>query len=225
MPFDCLVNRISVIIPTLNEADNLAPTLEPLVKSGVHEIIIVDAGSTDGTAEIASKFDVSFKVTPKEGRAQQMNYGAEIATGEVLLFLHADTLVPESALQQLAIKLEHPEVIGGGFERFFDSQSVFLRLTCRLANHRSRRSGIFLGDQGIFVRTIVFKTLNGYNKFLAYGEDLDFSLWMREMGETIAISPPVLSSARRFEKLGPLLQTLKDLWLTAKILYFRKRIR
>ena len=217
-----LVANLSVIIPTLNESAHLAGTLEPLVHSGC-EIIVVDGGSDDSTPDIATACDSIFLPSKTRGRSFQMNLGATSAQGDLFLFLHADTILSPLAITNLTRAFEEdPDLTGGSFFRFFDSESRFLRTTCHWANWRTRRWGIFLGDQGIFVRSSIFRELNGFREDLPYGEDLDFSIRLRKLGKTIALEPPVISSARRFYKLGPLRQTVKDLLLTLKVIRMRK---
>lgn len=211
---------LSIIIPTFNEADHLGATLDALSKE--HEIIVVDGSSTDATESVAGEYPVTFVSAPARGRAAQMNHGVTVATGEILLFLHADTILSGAAVANLlrAMELE-PELPGGGFFRYFDSKSQFLKITCWLANLRSQHWGIFLGDQGIFVRREVFDTLGGFDESMPFGEDLDFSLRLRKAGKTAAVQPPVLSSARRFDKYGPIRQMICDLFATIRIINFR----
>lgn len=211
------MTSISIIIPTFNEAGSIERTLDALNLHDL-EIIIVDGGSQDQTVAIANAHQ-KIVIHSEPGRAKQMNRGAAAASGDMLLFLHADTLVSRQGLQSL-LNLEADE-IGGAYYRFFDSSSLFLKLTCCLANLRTKCTGVALGDQAIFVRKEVFQQLNGFNEALPYGEDLDFSLRLRQVGKTVTLGPAVQSSARRFLKLGPIRQTLKDLWLTFELLRFK----
>ena len=212
---------VAVIIPTLNEANQLGASLATL--GDADEIIVVDGKSEDSTKDVAGEFDVTFLSCPDRNRARQMNLGAEKATDQFLLFLHADTRLERESLAAMRIAMDYdPSLVGGCFRRFFDSESRFLRLTSRLANLRSRYFGVFLGDQGIFVRANLFREMGGFNEALPYGEDLDFSLRMRKRGKTIALDPPVITSARRFEKRGPVIQTLVDIWLSAKLSRIRQ---
>lgn len=207
--------RISVIIPTLNEAKNLAGVLQALAaeQGSEDEVIVVDGGSGDGTKKIAKQGGAQMIECLTGGRSRQMNLGAEKTEGEVLFFLHGDTLVPDGALELIAAALEDENVVGGGFIREFDSDSKWLDWTCRLADWRSERLGVFLGDQGIFVRREVFEKLEGFDANLTCCEDLRFSMGMRQQGEVVALRPAVLSSARRFDKLGVVRRTLRDAWL------------
>ncbi len=222
------LTSLSIIIPALNEAACLPSTLEAIRASAGRaglspgpEVIVIDARSDDDTAGVARSFGARVVSTGKRQRAHQLNLGAGEASGEVLLFLHADTRIPPDGLVQVLAAMAAP-VVGGGFVRYFDSPSRFLRFSCRLAAWRSRRSGIFLGDQGIFVARPVFRDLGGFDETLPYGEDLDLSLRLRKTGRTAALEGPLLSSARRFERRGPLGQTLVDLWLTVRLLALRR---
>ncbi|MDF1852629.1 MAG: TIGR04283 family arsenosugar biosynthesis glycosyltransferase [Verrucomicrobiales bacterium] len=207
--FAVSVLSLSVILPTLNEADTIASTLHSL--ESVASISVVDGGSTDETLAHIAPGQASVIRCEEPGRARQMNRGAAESEGELLLFLHADTRVPAEALERMQREMsDRPELVGGGFLRRFDSDSLFLRMTCRLADWRSRRLGLFLGDQGIFVRRSVFETMGGFDETMTVGEDLDFSYRMTRLGPTLAAAPPVRSSARRFEEKGAIRQTWED---------------
>ena len=211
---------LSVIIPTLDEEKNLEATLDSLLRcsadeNGEMEIIIADGESRDSTIAIAEKFSgVTVLTNLEPGRAKQLNSAAKTARGELLLFLHADTIVTKEAMSNLLRTMkDNPDLIGGGFYRYFDSRSLLLKTTCWMAGLRSRFWHIFLGDQAIFVRKPVFEQLSRFNENLPYGEDLDFSIRMRKAGKTTVIGPAVLSSARRFDKNGPARQT----WIDCKL--------
>lgn len=205
---------ISVIIPTLNEAAHLGKTLE-LVRANTapHEIIVVDGGSSDATVERACEQGATVLRAGKAGRAAQMNLGAQNARGDILFFLHADTLVRHSSLNQIEMALCHPAVIGGGFIRRFDAPSPFLKMTSWLASWRCRCLGWFLGDQGIFVRHAAFQQLNGFKPMDVF-EDLDFSRRLARLGKVVTLSPGLISSARRFTEHGAIRTTCRDFWRT-----------
>lgn len=214
--------EISVIIPTVNEAGTLPETLASLEHNrSAFEVIVVDAGSDDGTLEVAARHGATGISAAKVCRAAQMNLGAREATAPAFLFLHADTRVPGGGLDHIVGTLrESPAVAGGTFLRRFDSPSATLRVTTWLAGLRSRYLGLFLGDQGIFVRRSIHEKLAGYDESLARCEDLDYSRRLRKLGKTATLRPPALSSARRFEARGPLRTTLEDLHHAWD--YFRK---
>lgn len=209
---------ISVIIPTLNEARSLPRTLAAVRAQPVpHEILVVDAGSQDETTQVATAAGARTFTCPVPQRAMQMNLGAAHARGEVLLFLHADTLLPSGGLEQLASALRDDSTLGGAFTRRFDSHSPWLRLTCWLADWRGRWLGWHLGDQAIFARRAVFDELGGFRQLPLF-EDLDFSRRLARRGGVVTLDPPVSSSARRFAARGPLRTTLSDFWLTCRYL-------
>jgi hypothetical protein len=146
-----------------------------------------------------------------------MNLGARHAQGRILLFLHADTRLRTSALDQIESVLTKDRIVGGGFARRYDSNSWFLRMTCLLAGLRTRSTGWFLGDQAIFVRGDVFEKLGGFRDLELF-EDFDFSIRVAQMGQVVTLSPPVISSSRRFKRRGEALTTLSDVWLTCRYL-------
>ncbi|MEX2579354.1 MAG: TIGR04283 family arsenosugar biosynthesis glycosyltransferase [Verrucomicrobiales bacterium] len=213
------MTTLSVIIPTLNEAAALPPAVKPLFAAGATEVVVVDAASADGTVEVARRLGCRVVEAEGPGRARQLNLGAASSRGDLLLFLHADTLVAEAALETLIETFDgESDVVGGGFVRVFDSSSLFLKATCRMAAWRNRRFGLFLGDQGMFVRRAVFDGIGGFNEGLPLGEDVDFSLRMRKAGKTVVLAPPVISSARRFAKRGAIRQTCTDFLLARRLL-------
>jgi len=209
---------ISVIIPAFNEAAELPGTLATLrTQEARHEVIVVDAGSTDGTADIAHAAGAKVIVCARRQRAAQMNLGATAARGDALLFLHADTHLAPGALRAIGAALRQRAVVGGGFARRYDSPSLFLRATCALAEARTRLCGWFLGDQAIFVRRTVFTALGGFSDWDVF-EDLDFSRRLARAGRGVTLRPPVISAARRFTARGALRTTWRDLALTARYL-------
>lgn len=217
-----LDSMISIVIPTLNEAEQLPKTLGSAQagKANVDfETVVVDGGSIDATVDVALGLGARVEHAPAAGRALQMNLGAAVARGKILLFLHADTWLNQGSLESIRVALQAPEVVGGAFERSFNLSSAFLRWTCRLAAWRSRWLGWFLGDQGIFVRRSVFEALGGFPDWPRF-EDLEFSRRLARRGRVVTLRPPVVSSGRRFQAMGPVRRTLVDAWLTLG--YFRR---
>ena len=209
---------ISVIVPTWNEEKDLARTLAALTGSkAVHEVVVVDSASEDQTRGIAEEFGATVCNSQQRQRAFQMNLGSMNARGDIYLFLHADTIVPEGGLDRIEAALEDGAIGGGAFARRFDSRSLSLRLTCFLAEIRNRTIGWHLGDQGIFVRAGLFKKIGGY-KLIDRFEDLDFSRRLGRTSSLVTLRPPVVSSARRFEAGGPWRRTMRDFVLTMKYL-------
>ena len=154
--------RISVIVPTLNEAACLAATLDALALAPGDELIVVDAGSTDGTPDIARRYTSQFYQGPR-GRAQQMNHGARHAAGDILLFLHADTLMPTDGPDAVRCALQQPGTVGGAFRLVITPPTPALRLVAWGTNLRSRFGGLPYGDQALFVSRRVFEALGGYD--------------------------------------------------------------
>lgn len=209
---------IAVIIPCLNEVQHLPATLKALSAASDAaipplEVIVVDGGSEDGSVAVAECHPCKVIVSQRRQRAHQLNLGAHAALengADVLWFVHADTSVPASAAAVVRAAMADHRVLGGGFCRRFDSSSVYLRWTSWVADLRGQLWRIFYGDQAMFVRGSAFETLNGFDEALDIAEDLDFSLRLRELGKIVALKPAVISSARRFEKLGPRKQIRLD---------------
>jgi rSAM/selenodomain-associated transferase 2 len=209
---------VSVIIPACNEAGYLFATLDSVGDSKAQrEVIVVDAGSTDGTRELALERDLRLLPSDRRQRAYQMNLGAQYARGSIFLFLHADTVLPPAALDDIESTLSRDRIVGGGFARRYDSNSWFLRATCRLAGLRTRWAGWFLGDQAIFIRRETFERLGGYQDLDLF-EDLDLSRRMAKAGRVVTLIGPVISSSRRFKARGEVLTTLSDVRLTFRYL-------
>ncbi len=153
--------NISVIIPVLNEARTVAVTLEALIRLSPHEIIVVDGGSTDRTAEICQQFGVKVMASAPS-RARQMNSGAKAASGDILLFLHADTTLPNSAFDDIRLALGDSRYVGGRFDVELDGEHWMLKVIGAMINYRSHLSKVSTGDQAIFVRRFVFEQIGGY---------------------------------------------------------------
>ena len=153
---------------------------------------------------------------PRRQRAFQLNLGAHHARGEILLFLHADTLLPEGALDQIAYRLQDPQRVGGAFARRYASPSWVLRLTCLLAHARNRLIGWHLGDQAMFVRRDLFVRLGGFRPVDRF--KMDFSRRLKKFGRLLTLLPCVTSSSRRFMSAGPVRTTLRDFVLTIRYL-------
>jgi len=210
--------KISVIIPALNEADNIFASLDSVKNQpGEVEIIVVDGGSTDGTLEVVRGHAVALR--SERGRAVQMNAGARQAGGEVFLFLHGDSQLPPDALLSLRRTLENPGIVGGTFILKFDSPKVLLRLIAFAT--RFRFLFFHFGDQGIFARRSVFEDLGGYRE-IPFLEDVDFLRRLQRAGRLALIKQPVTSSARRFLTNGILKQFLLNTFLVISYLVGRK---
>ena len=196
---------ISVVIPALNEANSISHVIET-AQAHADEIILVDGGSTDDTRERAEACGASVLTTPA-GRGRQMNAGALAATNDSLLFLHADTLLPDNSATLIREALARPGVVCGAFKLGIDGHGLGLRLIEGLANLRSRLFAMPYGDQAIFVRSDTFRECGGFGD-LPIMEDFDLMRRLRNMG-SIAIAPgAVCASGRRWRRLGLIRTTL-----------------
>lgn len=203
--------RFSIIMPVVNEEAILENHLSNLVHQISHydcELLIVDGGSTDRTIEIARSFS---RVIPSpRGRAMQMNIGADVAIGEVLLFLHADTLLPDDAFSAIEHALKAREVVGGAFCICFNCNQWPYRLVAFTTNLRSRIRHIYTGDQAYFVRSASFNAIGGFPD-QPLMEDLELITRLRKMGKVVLLPQYVTTSARRHEKMG-LIRSVLFMW-------------
>lgn len=205
---------LSIILPTLNEAGGITAALRALQPLAA-EVIVVDGGSEDATADIAREFADQVIVAPC-GRARQMNAGAALARGDVLLFLHADTRLPVDAegLVRAAI------AAGADWGRFdvrIDGQSPWLPLVAALMNRRSRLTGIATGDQAMFVRRALFMALGGFPD-QPLMEDIELSRRLKARARPACLRERVLTSGRRWERHG-VLRTVLLMW-SLRLRYF-----
>ena len=191
---------ISIIIPVLNEAAIVGRTIEQLSQHSELEIIVVDGGSQDNTATIAQQ-KAHQVITDRRGRAAQMNAGANIAQGDILLFLHADTLLPVDFVELVVKTLAQSGVIAGAFELTIAGKARSLRWIEMLVKLRSHLLSLPYGDQAIFISSSSFSKLGGFAE-LPIMEDFEFIKRARKQGR-IAIAPGVvITSDRRWQKLG-----------------------
>lgn len=199
-----VVNMVSIIIPVLNEEKNIEKTLTQFNGlKGDKEVIVVDGGSRDKTKEIAERF--AKVVCSEKGRANQMNKGAEKANGDILWFVHSDSVIKENSIEEIHLAIDEGS-IGGGFSlEFYDYNTLFMKYISVTSNLRAKYLGLYFGDQGIFVKRSVFENLGGYPK-QEIMEDWEFSLGMKKIGKLKLISSPIGTSARRF-KMGGQLKT------------------
>lgn len=205
------VPPVSIILPTLNEAACIERTLASvLAQDADPEVIVVDGGSTDGTRELAAQR--ARVVQAPRGRALQMNAGASIASGEVLLFLHADTLLPQGALAALQGLLRDPRAEAGTFRLTFDRTTPLLRFFALCT--RLPWSRLCFGDRGLFVRRTVFEAVGGFPEWPLF-EDLELAHRLVQRGGFRYLPLEVTTSARRFDRIGALRQQLRNvsLWL------------
>jgi rSAM/selenodomain-associated transferase 2/rSAM/selenodomain-associated transferase 1 len=196
---------ISVIIPTLNEEQIIEATIHG-ARDKEAEIIVVDGGSTDDTVNRAIDAGARVEMSPR-GRAVQQNRGAELAQGNVLLFLHADTLLPSGYVAHIFEVLMDPRAIGGAFRFKTDLQSPLMRILEFLINIRSGRFKLPYGDQGIFMRKAVFDSVGGFPE-LQIAEDLFLVRKLSRRGRIEIAQAEAITSARRWRRVGLLRTTL-----------------
>lgn len=198
-----IMQTLSIIIPMRNEAAEIAATLSalaPLRKSGA-QVIVVDGGSTDTSATLAAPLaDVVLHSAP--GRASQMNCGAAAANGEVLLFLHADTRLPEHADQLILQGLERSSAADWGrFDVQIQGQSRVLKVVAAMINWRSRTFGIATGDQAIFIRRSLFQAIGGFPQ-QALMEDIEICTRLKKHSPPLCLRQQVQTSGRRWDTRG-----------------------
>jgi rSAM/selenodomain-associated transferase 2 len=207
----CGCGTISVIIPTLNERNYVLSAIRSAKQPEREgEIIVVDGGSTDNTVKVAQPH--ALVITSPRGRAVQMNAGARHATGDVLLFLHADSCLPPYALANLEQVMADPQILGGTFMLRFDHPQWLLRLIAFFSRFQFRY--FHYGDQGIFVRRAIFEHLGGF-KEIPIMEDFDFLRRLRTRGRIALINLPITTSARRFLENGILRHQLLNIALVS----------
>jgi len=206
---------VSVIIPALNEAEHLARTVE-MAADPRAEIIVVDGGSQDATCDIARR--CSARVLQSDsGRAAQMNFGARQARGQALLFLHADTVLPQHYCGTVLETLAQPGIVAGAFRLGINAPGRSLRLIERSANWRSAIFQLPYGDQALFLTAPRFREIGGFAD-LPIMEDFDLIRRLRRSGR-IALAPDrVMTSGRRWRKLGPWKTTLINQWVILRYL-------
>ncbi len=211
--------RISIIIPVLDEAGRIGPLVRDLLtRNPSPEVLVIDGGSTDATV-IEATFAGAHVLEAPRGRGRQLSIGAQAASGDVLLFLHADTRLGKGALSALCRALSDPAVTGGNFRILFDGTDRFSRW---LEGFYAwfRRLGLYYGDSAIFVRRNVYDALGGMRP-VELMEDFDFNRRLERHGGTICIvDPPVTSSSRRFHGRRPV--AIVTGWLWIHLLYYLK---
>ncbi|MEH2359322.1 TIGR04283 family arsenosugar biosynthesis glycosyltransferase [Nostoc sp.] len=198
--------RISIIIPTLNEAGNIKEAIVTTQPSINIEVIIVDAGSEDGTLEIAQSLDIKV-ISSSPGRAVQMNAGAVAASGDILLFLHADTRLPTGFDEMIRTVLQQPGTVAGAFNLRIDASVLSLRWVEWGVNARSHFCQMPYGDQAIFLTKAVFQQIGGFPE-LPIMEDFELMRRLKRIGRIVIISTPVVTSARRWLQKGVFKTTL-----------------
>ena len=202
---------LSIIVPTLNEADGIVAhltALQPLRRRG-SEVIVVDGGSVDDTPKLAAPL-ADQVIVARCGRGAQMNAGSRYARGDVLVFLHADTRLPEHADSLLTKALVDERWVWGRFDVTIEGTHPLLRLVAWSMNGRSRLTGIVTGDQALFLRREVFAQVGGFPE-LPLMEDIALSRRLKCLGRPLCLSQRVITSGRRWEQRG-VLRTIVLMW-------------
>ena len=210
---------ISIIIPTYNEEATIKKTIEYLQQCDtdglIKEIIISDGGSTDNTILMAKIIGVKIVVSPQKGRAAQMNYGAGLATGELLYFLHADTIPPENFINEItsAVKQGYGS---GSFPLSFDYKHWFLKMNCWFT--RFNVNAVRFGDQSLFVQKEIFKNTGGFREDLLLMEDQEIIHRLKKKGKFIVLNGQVTTSARKYLDNG--IYKMQLIFYTIWMLYY-----
>jgi rSAM/selenodomain-associated transferase 2 len=202
---------ISIVIPTLNEEANLPVTLRQIADRPDVELIVVDGGSTDRTVELAQAFTPYVFLAPR-GRAKQMNVGARHATGDILLFLHADTFLLPGALDELQRRIIGDGAVGGAFDLHIDSPKRLCKFIAKVSSQRSRWLRLPCGDQGQLVWRQVFEALGGFPD-IPLMEDVAFGRLLRRAGRLTFIRTGLVTSSRRWNANGIVKATLVNWWV------------
>lgn len=201
--------KISVVIPVINEFNKIRQSVSLAWQAGADEVVVVDGGSTDRTRELASDMDCVFEESDS-GRAVQMNRGAEVAIGDVLLFLHADNSLAAGACDQIRELFQTTEHQFGGFRQKIQNQSTVFRWIESGNQTRLLRQGLIYGDQAMFINRELFQQVGGFPE-IELMEDFAFSRSLRGLkglGKPALLDGPTLVSARRWERNGCFRQTL-----------------
>ena len=206
--------RISVIIPVYNEESTIGGLLNRLKDSGADELLVADGGSVDRTVEVASRH--ARIIHTKTGRAIQMNAAAECASGDVLLFLHADARLGDTALNVVRTVMTDARFVGGNFDVRYEGKNLAAKAFTRI-NRWRRWFGIVYGDSGIFCRRSVFQSLGGFVPWPIL-EDYEFARRLRRTGKLAYLNEPIWVSDRRWRNNG-LLPTMAS-WFFIQALYF-----
>ncbi len=215
-----MLPEISVIIPVLNEGTQIQICLQQLQADGVnYEVIVVDGDVQGSTLKhLPTEMSQLQALTAMAGRGSQMNAGAKVATGDLLLFLHADAQLPAEGLTQIVSLMQKQQFVGGAFDLKINSPRSSLQLIGWGASWRSRLTRIPYGDQAIFLRRNYFEAIGGYPG-IPIMEDVALMQRVKQLGDRIYIFPqPVTVSARRWQREGVIYCTLRN-WILI-LLYF-----
>jgi rSAM/selenodomain-associated transferase 2 len=205
---------VSIIIPVLNEAANISGIIGHLRTVNFRhdaEIIVVDGDPQGSTVQAIEDKDVRTMIS-SPGRARQMNLGASAASGDMLLFLHADTRLPENALASLTAAIRDGNFVAGAFDLGFDTERTIFRITERYVFYRTRLTRVPFGDQAIFVKREYFSRIGGFHD-IPIMEDVELMKRIKKRGDRIIIIPnKVMTSPRRYEREGIVYCTFRN-WI------------
>jgi rSAM/selenodomain-associated transferase 2 len=210
--------RLSIIVPVVDEAaivEDALARLAPLRSRGC-QLIVADGGSRDGSAERAAPY-ADRVIVARRGRATQMNAGAAVASGDVLLFLHIDSVLPDNADSMILGALDDATCNWGRFDIAIDGRHALLPLIAWFMNRRSRLTGICTGDQSIFVRSETFAAYGGFPP-IELMEDIALSRTLKRSSRPVCLRRRVVTSGRRWERRGPL-RTMLMMW-RLRLAYF-----
>ncbi len=210
--------RVSIIMPVLNEAENIELSLQALqsYRQQGHELIVIDGNSQDNTVELASNLCDKL-ISSSVGRARQMNAGAEQASGNILLFLHADTHLPDNAMHHITNSIMKKNKVWGRFDVKLSGSHALLRLVAIMINLRSRLTGIATGDQCMFVRRDIFHKIKGFTE-IPLMEDISLSRALLAQSSPVCLPTKVMTSSRRWEQKG-IVYTILLMWYL-RLAYF-----
>ncbi len=206
-------------MPVLNEGKILHDTLSALKLSNNEELIVVDGGSTDETVSVANEFAEKVFIT-RSGRGHQMNYGAERSDGDLLLFLHADCVLPDEGFKIIREVLKDNSVAAGAFDLRITHSELWFRIIEFGANLRSRVTSVPYGDQGLFMSKDVYNRIGGFAD-IPLMEDIEISGRLKKKGRIVFVRPAIRTSPRRWFKEGLICTTLRD-WAIALSYTFLK---
>jgi len=210
---------IAVIIPLFNEQQVLPALISRMSGIDADEVMIVDGGSSDGSLALLKESGIDW-ISAEAGRARQMNAGAALCLSDILLFVHADTLIDSSHLQSIRKMMENDVFVGGRFDVALSGNHPAFRMIAWFINARSRLTGISTGDQCQFVRRSLFEKLDGFPE-LPLMEDVAFSKLLKREGKIACLKQKVITSSRRWQQNG-ILKTVLLMW-EIRLLYWLGR--
>jgi len=201
---------ISIIIPVLNESKFIENVCQRIHEMGNYrEILVVDGGSQDETCQLAAPY--ASVLSSRQGRAIQMNTGAQSATGQILWFLHADCIPHPNSIDAIIDTIQNGHIVGGAFAYHLDADGLIYRVSEGLSNYKNKIFNIFYGDMGIFIKKGIFEMMGGYQE-IPLMEDIDLCLRLKKMGKTVILPQQIVTSARRWKKEGPIKNIIRN-WL------------